>query len=183
MLLQICADMRVDLDFESLVEQFYAPLYRFALSLTHDQSDACDLTQQTFFIWATKGQQLKDSSKVKSWLFTTMHRQFLQLHRRQERFRECELSEVESELPQLDPVMMTFVDGQAVVSALSDVDAVYRSAVSLFYLEDFSYNEIGELLDIPLGTVKSRIARGIAQLQAALALQLDERRPPKNIHS
>src|SRR3989442_3704667 len=58
-------------DFEQIVCQHYEPLYRFALSLTHAEADACDLTQQTFYIWATKGHQLRDRSKIKSWLFTT----------------------------------------------------------------------------------------------------------------
>ena len=59
-------------DFEQLVDQQYAPLYRFALSLAKSEADAADLTQQTFFLWASKGDQLRDSSKAKAWLFTTL---------------------------------------------------------------------------------------------------------------
>src|SRR5512134_3657493 len=55
--------------FETLVSEHYEPLYRFALSLTRAESDAADLTQQTFYVWATKGHQLRDASKVKAWLF------------------------------------------------------------------------------------------------------------------
>src|SRR6266550_6455792 len=69
------------LDFDSLIEQHYRSLYQFAFSLTQSESDACDLTQQTFYIWATKGHQLRDLSKVKTWLFTTLHREFLQMSR------------------------------------------------------------------------------------------------------
>jgi hypothetical protein len=57
-------------DFEQIVSQHYKPLYRFAVSLTRTEAYACDLTQQTFYIWATKGHQLRDRSKGKSWLFT-----------------------------------------------------------------------------------------------------------------
>ena len=60
--------------FTQLVDAHYAPLYRFALSLTRNSSDAGDLTQQTFFIWAKKGEQLRDAAKAKSWLFTTLYR-------------------------------------------------------------------------------------------------------------
>src|SRR6266705_6911680 len=60
------AAMTGPLDFESLVSLHYVSLYRFALSLTRKESDACDLTQQTFYVWASKGHQLEDVSKVKS---------------------------------------------------------------------------------------------------------------------
>jgi RNA polymerase sigma-70 factor (ECF subfamily) len=53
-----------------------------------------------------------------------------------------------------------------VLQLLGQVDEQFQAAVALFYLEDYSYNEIAAVLDIPLGTVKSRIARGLAQLKA-----------------
>ena len=74
------------LDFEKLVEDFYMPLYRFALSLTRHEADAADLTQETFLLWASKGHQLRDPSKVKTWLFTSLYREFLARKRRQDRF-------------------------------------------------------------------------------------------------
>ena len=80
------------LDFEKLVEEFYMPLYRFALSLSRKESDAADLTQQTFFLWASKGHQLRDTSKVKTWLFTSLYREFLGRKRQQDRFVEAESS-------------------------------------------------------------------------------------------
>src|SRR5438552_7520225 len=93
----------VSLEFESLVARYYRSLYQFAFSLTQSEADACDLTQQTFYIWATKGHQLREVSKVKTWLFTTLHREFLELRRRQTRFPHYELSQVETELPTLSP--------------------------------------------------------------------------------
>src|SRR5260370_37391009 len=64
-------------DFEQLVDAHYAALYRFALSLAKNEMDAADLTQQTFYIWAEKGRDLRDPGKAKSWLFTTLYREFL----------------------------------------------------------------------------------------------------------
>src|SRR5438046_6628841 len=95
--------MADEVDFEGLVNLHYVSLYRFALSLTRKESDACDLTQQTFYIWARKGHQLQDASKVKSWLFTTLHREFLETRRRQTRFPHYELDEVSHELPNIEP--------------------------------------------------------------------------------
>jgi|ERR1035438_3698575 RNA polymerase sigma-70 factor (ECF subfamily) len=156
---------RGELDFQSLVDLHYGPLYRFAMSLTRAESDACDLVQQTFVTWATKGHQLQDPSKVKSWLHTTLHRAFLQSRRRFTRFRHLEITEAEAELPSVEPDLVTRLDAQAVLQLLGQVDGQFQAAVALFYLEDYSYNEIAAILEIPLGTVKSRIARGLAQLR------------------
>src|SRR6516164_9377610 len=79
--------------FEEIVARYYEPLYRFAFSLTRAEQDASDLTQQTFYVWATKGQQLRDQSKAKSWLFTTMHRAFLAMRQRKNRFSDYSLEE------------------------------------------------------------------------------------------
>ncbi|HXT10742.1 MAG TPA: RNA polymerase sigma factor [Candidatus Angelobacter sp.] len=156
------------LNFESVVERFYEPLYQFAFSLTRSEADACDLTQQTFYVWATKGHQLRDPTKVKTWLFTTLHRAFLESRRRQVRFPHYELEEVPLDLPTLSPATVNQLDSAQVLQALTQVDEIYQAPVALFYLEDCAYKEIAEILAVPIGTVKSRMARGIAQLQSIL---------------
>jgi len=161
----------VDLDFESLVTCYYGSLYQFAFSLTQSEADACDLTQETFYIWATKGYQLRDKAKIKAWLFTTLHREFLESRRKQTRFPHYELSQMDHELPTVSPARLTQLDAVQVLQALGRVDTVYQAPVALFYLEDCSYKEIAEILDVPMGTVKSRIARGLGQLQKSLAGQ------------
>ncbi len=156
------------LDFNNLVECHYRPLYQFALSLTRDTAEACDLTQQTFCIWAAKGHQLRDISKVKTWLFTTLYREFLVSQRRQTRFPHIELEDAASELPAVSPATVNQLDSAQLVEALGQLDEGYRAAVVLFYLEDHSYNEIAQILDIPLGTVKSRLTRGLQRLHVLL---------------
>jgi|SRR5436190_11776184 len=156
-------------DFECLVEKYYRSLYQFAFSLSQSEAEACDLTQQTFYIWANKGHQLRDSSKVKSWLFTTLHREFLESRRRQTRFPHYELSLVEGELPPISPARLNQLDFAQVLKALGRVDATYQAPLVLFYIEDYAYKEIAHILNVPMGTVKSRIARGIAQLKNALS--------------
>ena len=159
--------MALILDFEELVNRFYQPLYKFALSLTGGEPDACDLTQQTFYICEQKVAQLRDPAKIKTWLFTTMHRQYLNSQRHATRFPHFALENVEDQLPAAakpynDP------DASAVLEALGKVGEPYQAPVALFYLEDYSYNEIAEILGIPVGTVKSRLARGISRLQQLL---------------
>jgi RNA polymerase sigma-70 factor, ECF subfamily len=154
--------------FEAIVSQHYEPLFRFALSLTRMESDAWDLTQQTFYVWAKKGHQLRDISKLKSWLFTTLHRTFLVARRRQGRFTHHNLEEVSEQLPTVPPLHGEQMDSSQALSALGKVDEVFQPALALFYLEDYSYKDIAAILEVPVGTVKSRIARGVAQLREIL---------------
>jgi RNA polymerase sigma-70 factor (ECF subfamily) len=93
-----------------------------------------------------------------------MHREFLARRRRIVRFPETDFEDAQAELPTVE-MNFTGADGPAVLGALAKVDPTFQSAVSLFYLEDYSYPQIAEILDVPLGTVKSRIARGIEQLK------------------
>jgi RNA polymerase sigma-70 factor (ECF subfamily) len=164
-------------DFEGLVARYYEPLYQFAFSLTRSEADACDLTQQTFYVWATKGHQLRDRDKVKTWLFTTLHRQFLESRRRQVRFPHQELNASEIELPVILPNAISRLDTAQVLAALALVDEPFQGPISLFYLQDCSYKEIAEILSLPLGTVKSRISRGIGQLQKLLVEESSTNKP------
>jgi RNA polymerase sigma factor (sigma-70 family) len=154
--------------FETIVNSHYEGLYRFALSLTRSESDAADLVQQTFYVWATKGHQLRDISKVKTWLFTTLHRAFLENRRRQTRFPHFELSASEHELPEVTPEIVNRLASHQVLAALAEVDEIYRAAVALFYMDGCPYKDIAAILEIPVGTVKSRVSRGIDQLRKIL---------------
>jgi RNA polymerase sigma-70 factor (ECF subfamily) len=156
------------LDFEQLVEHFYMPLYRFALSLSREPCDAADLTQQTFLLWAAKGHQLREESKIKTWLFTSLYREFLRGERRRSRIVEFD---GESQLPDVQslPAAANYLDGDTVIRALLELEEIYRVPLSLFYLQEHSYKEIAEILDLPLGTVMSRISRGKGRLRNQLA--------------
>lgn len=155
--------------FENLVELYYRELYRFAYGLVRNEHDAADLTQQTFFIWASKGHQLRDRGQAKSWLFTTLHREFLQRHRREMRFSHHEISESEQELPQVMPDTIQKMDAQALLGFVGQLDLLYRAPLVLHYLEDMPYKEIAAALDMPIGTVQSRISRGKAMLYQMLS--------------
>jgi RNA polymerase sigma-70 factor (ECF subfamily) len=156
-------------DFETVVAGYYEPLYRFAISLTRSEADACDLVQQTFYMWAIRGNQLRDATKVKSWLFTTLYRAFLESRRHVTRFPHSELTETDVDLPVIMPEAARQMDALQAVEALGRVDEVYRAPVALFYLEDCSYQEIADILGVPIGTVKSRMARGLGQLKRIFA--------------
>ena len=151
--------------FTQIVHEHYKSLYRFAISLTKNEADACDLTQQTFYVWARKGHQLRKADKIKAWLFTTMYRAFLMGRRQQWRFSNDQFDEAAGAL-EVEPVKPS--DWPEALSALAQIDEIFRAPVALYYLEDFNYSQIAETLQTPLGTVKSRIARGIAHLRTIL---------------
>jgi RNA polymerase sigma-70 factor (ECF subfamily) len=169
------------LDYDAIVDRFYEGLYRFALGLSGKASDAADLTQETYHILLVKGDRIRDPSRVKSWLFTTLYREFLRRHRHLSRFPELELAEVDSELPTVEGRQIESLDATLVLDALQALDEIFRAPLAMFYLESLSYKEIAEVLDLPLGTVMSRISRGKQRLRRKLVgvFQQDAGKPPE----
>ena len=163
-------------DFEHLVRTHSESLYRVARTLTGDDLAAADLVQQTFYRWAAKGDQLRDPAKARSWLLTTLHREFLGERRQQERFATVEVAEAAGELPPVPSEVVEHLDGSSVLQALDQLEEAYRAPLALFYLEDMSYRDIAETLEGPVGTVMSRLARGKEQLRRQLQVGEDERR-------
>ncbi len=158
-------------DAEQVFRAYYPTLFRFALSLVRNESDASDLAQQTCYLWASKGHQLQDPAKIKSWLMTTLHREFLGRRRHEKRFPHFDVASVEHELPGVDPASVAGLDAMTVMECLLQLDENHRVPLLLFYVEDMSYKEIGALLELPTGTVMSRLARGKDQLRRMLADQ------------
>ncbi len=169
--------MERTLNFERLVDEYYQHLYRFGLGLCGNPDVACDLTQETFYLAIKNAHQLRNTLKVRSWLFTILYRAYLQKRRHETRFPHRELDLVAHELPAAGPECMEQLDAKTVVLALSDVDEIFRVPLVLFYLKDMSYREIGEFLHIPLGTVMSRLARGKAMLHQ----RLEQRAAPGSV--
>lgn len=154
------------MNFKSLVDAHYAALYRFAFTLAKNEHEAADLTQQTFAVFAEKGNTLRDPSKVKSWLFTTLYREFLRGRKRERRidYRESEVLELEA--PTVAPDLIRAMDAKQALQALQELDPLFRAPLVLYYLQDHSYKEIAEILDVPIGTVMSRLSRAKAQLKS-----------------
>jgi RNA polymerase sigma-70 factor (ECF subfamily) len=167
-------------EFEQLVDAHYQALYRFAMSLTRDAASASDLVQETFCIWAAKGDQLNDRSKAKTWLFTTLHREFLSHRRKASRFSDEPLDEATAEAttnPEDDADR--HMDGQRALELLGSLDDTYRAPITLFYLQQHSYKDIAEILGVPIGTIMSRLSRGKELLRRKMMAEPSS--APKNI--
>ena len=119
--------MSADLEFEKLVKLYYRDLYRFGFSLTGSEADAADLTQETFYIWANKGDQLNNPRSVKGWLFTTLHREFLKICRRRKRFADEPIEESMHDLPDVPVDCVNRIDSRTLVRMLAEIDEDFRA--------------------------------------------------------
>jgi RNA polymerase sigma-70 factor, ECF subfamily len=160
---------------QQVTDLYYEDLYRFAFSLAGQEADARDLTQQTMWVYAKKGESIRDGAKVKSWLLTTLHREFLRHRRKMSRLTSLDPhAEGESESLALALEAATAsattagdeTDAAAILEALHRLDEVLKAPLTLFYLEGLKYREIAEILEVPIGTVMSRLARAKAALRA-----------------
>ena len=156
-------------DYEQAVNSLYEGLYRFGFSLAGNADDAAELTQETFARLLVKGGQLRDPSKVKAWLFTTLYRMFLGWKRRETSLPHYEIASVEGELPPVTPQIVDNLQNEAVSESLLEVDERYRVPLALYYFENHSYAEIAGMLDIPIGTLMSRLSRGKELMRKSLA--------------
>src|SRR6266404_4142829 len=115
-----------EVDYEQAVSSFYEPLYGFAYSLSGNENDACELTQETFARLLARSSQLRDWSRVKSWLFTTLYRVFLGWKSRERRLPHVEISSVEHELPSVAAELVDAMDLDTVRAVLLEIDERYR---------------------------------------------------------
>jgi RNA polymerase sigma-70 factor (ECF subfamily) len=145
-----------------------ADLYRVALAWCGDRSLADDLTQETLTRALRKCHQLRDPERLECWLYRILANCWKQ-HLRDRR-TEVELSEDEVSLeagPERRAERSQIID--QVRSALNRLPVEQREVIALVDLRGMSYSEVAEVLDIPIGTVMSRLCRGRRRLQAALA--------------
>jgi RNA polymerase sigma-70 factor (ECF subfamily) len=163
-------------------------LYSTALRLTRSQTDAEDLVQDTYVKALRSAGQFQAGTNLRAWLFTILQNTFRNVRRDTGR----NPVEVDSErLDTVEPVagghtpearLLAEASDLAVRTALDSLPEAYRQAVWLRDIEECRYDEIARLLDIPVGTVMSRIARGRRLLQARLsageAVPAAERRDP-----
>ena len=149
-----------------LVGAHYEALYRYAFRLSGSAADADDLTQETFCKAQEQFAQLRDPGRAKNWLFRILRNVYLHRVRSEKPGRVVSLDSV-GDVPQAeaDPGIETERDLR---TALGELSEDWRTPIILFYFEGFSYRDIAEQMDLPLGTVMSRLARAKAFLRQRL---------------
>lgn len=150
------------------IETHYRSIYQYALSLTKSEADAADITQDAMIAFLKKAGEIRDQERVKSWLYKTVYRKFLKHAKRRDRHEE--FNELTPEhAPLSPPPQLGHLDSSAVMLGLQALQEPHRAVLALFYLEDLSYKEIASTLDLPIGTVMSRISRAKDLLRHSLS--------------
>ncbi len=155
------------LDVTTLVAEQLEGVYRYAFRLVGNAADAEDLAQQTFLIAQQKLHQVREPSKARSWLFAVLRSCFLKLRRKRVPLPaasvELNVEEIPDSTSPDDPI-----DRQQLQLAIDGLADEFKMVLLLFYFEQSSYKEIAEQLDIPIGTVMSRLSRAKSQLRQKL---------------
>jgi RNA polymerase sigma-70 factor, ECF subfamily len=152
-----------------LIDAHYESLYRYAYRLSGSAADAEDLTQETFGKALRGLAQLREADRAKSWLFRILRNEYLHRVRNERRNHQVPwdtLGDVADKEPPNNGVPE--VDPAKLQQALNELDESFRTPLILFYFEEFSYRDIAEQLDLPIGTVMSRLARAKSYLRGKL---------------
>ncbi len=172
--------------YEELLRRYQQPVYNLVYRLMNDPGDSNDVVQEVFLKVFRNISAFRCQSSLKTWIYRIAvneahnHRRWFSRHRRQEVGLEREDRDqgYQDTLP--DPGRSPFElaanhEAQALVeSALEGLNPTFRTAVVLRDIEDLSYDEIAEVLQVHLGTVKSRILRGREALRNALAEKMSD---------
>jgi RNA polymerase sigma-70 factor (ECF subfamily) len=116
--------------FNGIVHEWYDPLYRFALSLARNKDDALDLTQSAFYKFSSKGDGIRDRSKAKSWLFSVLHREFIDQYRRRRRYPTTTLEVVPEPVSEPFKQPASSIDAADVVSILHQMEETFRAPLT-----------------------------------------------------
>src|SRR3954471_25042013 len=174
-------------DFATEAMQYAPQLYSAALRMTRNRSDAEDLVQEMYLRAYRSYQTFDAGTNLRAWLFRILTNTYINAYRAKQRrpieddlgdvedlYMYKRIGNIEASRSAEDTLFDMFTDDE-VKQALEDLPENFRLPVLLADVEDFSYKEIAEILDIPMGTVMSRLHRGRKAMQRALFASATER--------
>ncbi len=156
---------------ETLVDAYHAALYRYAFRLSGTAADAEDLTQQVFLIAAQKLDQVRSAACIRSWLYAVLRNCYLRERRRMEQQGGIPVPIDLESIP--EQIQADEIDREQLQNAIDALSDEYKLVVLMFYFEDCTYREIAERLELPIGTVMSRLSRGKEHLRRHLLASVE----------
>lgn len=154
--------------FDELVERFHPALFRYIRRLTGSDDAASDTVQDVWLRVVRGLPRLREPERLRAWIFGIAHRALMD--RLRQRYARPEDTGVDvSGVPAEDQELLPEDDSELLRRALDRVPVVEREALTLFYLQELTLNEIADALGVPVGTVKSRLFRARGLLRNEMA--------------
>jgi RNA polymerase sigma-70 factor (ECF subfamily) len=144
--------------FDELVARWHGPLWRYARQLTGDDERADDLVQDVWIRVLRAIERLRDGSRLRPWLFGIARR--AAMDRLRQKYAQPDIRSMDDvEMPEEREVRDLETESQLLNDELERLPVVERDVLALFYLQQLSLTELADVLEVPLGTVKSRLFR------------------------
>jgi RNA polymerase sigma-70 factor, ECF subfamily len=172
--------------FESYLTPILSAVYGTALHMTRNRDDAEDLVQETALQAFRAFDSFQEETNFKGWFFRILTNLFINAYRKRQREPEIETLSDREDAPALylfkqtreigmhvrnaDPAALVIerMEAEQICTAIAALPEDYRVVSALYFMEEFSYQEIAEIVGCPVGTVRSRLHRGRRMLQKAL---------------
>jgi len=160
--------------FKKLTYPHMKLLYNVALKYCGNGFDAEDIVQETYLIAFDKFHQLRDETKCKPWLLTILRNNFLKSYHKKktrQKLKETDyINFLEESLLVKNPenILLKASSRQAILMAVDQLPEKYKQVLLLYYMDDMLYRDIAKILDIPIGTVMSRLTRARGSLKVIL---------------
>jgi RNA polymerase sigma factor (sigma-70 family) len=153
---------------EGLVKQWESRLFYYIMRLVSDEDDAWDALQETWLAFVKSAKSLRRPRSLAMWLYATARHKAMDKLRL--RYDDREFCADFEDIAERDPAIdeFKFEDAAHVHAALGRIPAAHREVLTLFFLDDLSLREVADVLDIPPGTVKSRLHFARKSLRAVL---------------
>ena len=167
-----------DRGFIELVDRYKDRLVNFVYSFLHDMTDAEDLVQETFLKVYKNKQAYREIAKFSTWIYTiagNLARSELRKRKRRKTYTMSELSYEDNQFNAVDPgkdtegIVFNTYAGEEIHKAINNLNEPFKTIIILRDIQELSYEDISTILDIPMGTVKSRVNRERLKLQETLS--------------
>jgi len=166
--------------FEAIFQDYQRMVFKTAYLMTGRKEEAEDILQEVFVsVWRSRNTFNPKKGKLITWIYRITVNQCLS-RRRKKKPAILSLEEKSIDLPdmkpgeQLEEVLVTRLEYERLMKAMNALDSKHRSVLILRYFNDLSYDEIAQIIGVPLGTVKSRISQALRSLRAQMSIQQPE---------